>query len=258
MLLRGIRVQCRVVGALILRELYARYGRDNLGFLWLMGEPLMFTIGVIIMWRILAGPYRQNLPIVPITMLGYIPLLLYRHMVNGAMGVIRTNSSLLFHHNVTILDLYIARVLTETAGNVLAFLTTYAMLYEIGVVHLPASLGLVYLGYFYNAWWCAAVTSIVMPLSERSELVEKFWQPLSYMQLPICGAYLMAQWVPGQWRQLYLLWPSVHGYEMIRSGYFGATVQQFYSQFYIAFWCAVLTLLGLSLLRDSKRYISFE
>lgn len=97
-----------------------------------------------------------------------------------------------------------------------------------------------------------------MPLSERSELVEKFWLPLSYMQLPICGAYIMVQWVPAEWRSWYLIWPSVHGYEMVRSGYFGDSVEHLWNQPYIALWCGVLTLIGFCLLRDTRRYIVFE
>jgi capsular polysaccharide transport system permease protein len=258
MLFKALRIQARVVGALIVRELQARYGRDNLGFLWLMGEPLMFTLGVIAMWRVLRGPYIQNFPVVPLSMFGYLPLLLYRHMVNGSMGQVRGNSALLFHRQVTVLDLYLARVVTELAGNLLATITTFAVLYELDQMHWPANSGLVYLGYFYNAWWSAAVTAIIMPLSERSELVEKFWQPLSYMQLPICGAYVMAQWIPGEWRQLYLLWPSVSGYEMMRTGYFGDSVPEYWNQPYFALWCGVLTLIGLALIRDTRRYIAFE
>lgn len=257
MLATALKIQSRVVGALIIRELHARYGREHLGFLWLMAEPLMFTLGVIVMWRILTGPYLHDLPIVPLSMFGYIPLLLYRHMVNNSLHHFRNNVSLLFHRQVTLFDLYISRVVMEIAGNLLAFTTTYAVLYELGQIHLPANTSLVYIGYFYNAWWSAAVTAIMMPLSERSELVEKFWTPISYIQLPICGAYAMAQWIPGEWRQWYLLSPSVHGYEMMRSGYFGDTVERFYSQPYFAAWCAILTLIGLTLMRDTKRYIVF-
>lgn len=254
----AFRIQSRVIGALILRELQARYGRDNLGFLWLMGEPLMFTLGVIAMWRVLRGPYQDNVPVVPLAMFGYLPLLLYRHMVNNSIHHLRFNIALLFHRQVTLFDLYLSRVAMEIAGNILASATTYTVLYELGQVHWPANLGLVYMGYFYNAWWSAACTAMIMPLSERSELVEKFWQPLSYMQLPICGAYIMAQWVPAYWRHWYILWPSVSGYEMMRTGYFGGAMAQYWNQPYVAGWCAALTLVGLAMIRDSSRYLIFE
>ena len=35
------RIQMRVIGALTLREMGTRFGRDNLGYLWLFLEPMM-------------------------------------------------------------------------------------------------------------------------------------------------------------------------------------------------------------------------
>jgi len=247
----------RVIGALMVRDLYTRYGREHLGFLWLMVEPLMITVGVIVLWRLLSGPYMRDLPIVPLTLLGYIPLHLYGQMTSGSMHYMRENSSLLFHRHVTLLDIYLSRVAADIIGNMLAFFTTYYVLYQLGQLRLPADLSLLYLGHFYNAWWAAAATAIIMPLSERSELVQKFWVPISLLQGPISGAYVMAQWVPASWRDYYMLWPSVHGYEMMRAGYFGDNVAQYWSQYYIAFWCALVTLIGLCILRDTRKYIVF-
>ena len=39
-------IQLRVIWALLLRESLTRYGRHNIGFLWLFVEPMLFTLGV--------------------------------------------------------------------------------------------------------------------------------------------------------------------------------------------------------------------
>jgi len=44
--LRSFRIQCRVIGALIMRETYTRFGRENLGFAWMFGEFLIFALPV--------------------------------------------------------------------------------------------------------------------------------------------------------------------------------------------------------------------
>jgi len=46
-LLRSVVIQTRVVGALIMREIITRYGRHNIGFMWVFVEPMMFTAGVL-------------------------------------------------------------------------------------------------------------------------------------------------------------------------------------------------------------------
>jgi ABC-type polysaccharide/polyol phosphate export permease len=38
---RGVKVQARVLRALMIRELMMRYGRGNIGFLWLVLEPML-------------------------------------------------------------------------------------------------------------------------------------------------------------------------------------------------------------------------
>ena len=57
---QGWDIQKRVIGALMLRELTTRFGRENIGFLWIMVEPLLFAVLVGILWRVdrppLSGP----------------------------------------------------------------------------------------------------------------------------------------------------------------------------------------------------------
>jgi len=45
--LRSLVIQTRVIGALVMREIITRYGRHNIGFMWVFVEPMMFTGGVL-------------------------------------------------------------------------------------------------------------------------------------------------------------------------------------------------------------------
>jgi capsular polysaccharide transport system permease protein len=46
----GLRSEARVISALMIREAMTRCGHKDLGFFWLMGEQLLLTAGVIVMW----------------------------------------------------------------------------------------------------------------------------------------------------------------------------------------------------------------
>ena len=46
---RGFAVQRRVIGALLIREIYSRFGRQSLGFAWVVAEPLVFAVPVLLM-----------------------------------------------------------------------------------------------------------------------------------------------------------------------------------------------------------------
>lgn len=46
----------RRIGALLMREIITRYGRNNIGFLWLFVEPLLMTLLIVSLW----GYIRAN------------------------------------------------------------------------------------------------------------------------------------------------------------------------------------------------------
>nr|WP_237398521.1 MULTISPECIES: hypothetical protein [unclassified Gilliamella] len=48
--MRSLKIQIRVLNALILREIITRYGRSNIGFLWLFVEPMSLTLLISLMW----------------------------------------------------------------------------------------------------------------------------------------------------------------------------------------------------------------
>ena len=58
---RGLVIQCRVVGALIIREIYTRFGRESLGFPWIVAEPLVFAMPVLFVWRAVRNPDEHGI-----------------------------------------------------------------------------------------------------------------------------------------------------------------------------------------------------
>ena len=59
-LLRSAAIQRRVILALLMREIITRFGRRNLGVLWLVAEPMMFTMFVAALWTAIARPSRAR------------------------------------------------------------------------------------------------------------------------------------------------------------------------------------------------------
>jgi capsular polysaccharide transport system permease protein len=243
---------------LMIREMHTRYGRDNLGFLWVVIEPLMFASGVMGLWLMIRGNYDHDIPVVPIVLFGYLPLLLFRHTIGRSIAFARPNVGLLYHKQVTLLDLMLARIILEFLGSTIAFAFAFIVLYAAGVLHWPENFSLLLEGWLFMAWFVFGLALVVGALSERSEVVEKLWQPISYLWLPISGAYMFAAWVPTKIRDIYLFVPTVHAYEMIRGGYFGRNLETFYSETYIGYASAILTLIGLWLIPLTRRHITVE
>jgi capsular polysaccharide transport system permease protein len=94
--LGSFRIQLRVIGALIMRETYTRFGRENLSFAWMFGEFLVFALPVIAMWSIVRGKYEHGLLVVPFVWTGYMPIMLFRHIGGHTLRGVRLNMSLLY------------------------------------------------------------------------------------------------------------------------------------------------------------------
>ena len=118
----GWAVQLRVVHALIIRELITRFGRENIGFLWIMAEPLLFAGLVGMLWYFTKGPQEHGISVVAFVATGYIPLTLFRHGVSRSVAVFTANQSLLYHRQIKIMDFILARFIIEILGSMMAYL----------------------------------------------------------------------------------------------------------------------------------------
>jgi capsular polysaccharide transport system permease protein len=255
---RGLVIQRRVVGALIIREVYTRFGRESLGFAWIVAEPLVFAIPVLLMWRAIRGSHEHGISVMPFLWSGYLPIQLFRHVGGRILYFVRANVPLLYHQRVTIFDVFLARTLLEIVSNLAAVVVSFAVFYAIGSVDLPRDLPMFYLGYFYMIWWCIAVALIIGALCERTDWVQQIWLPYSYMFLIFSGFFYLADWLPPALRTIALYQPYTQAFEMIRAGVFGTTITTYGDPAYTTFALAILTLLGLWLMREARKYIVIE
>jgi len=255
---RAFAIQLRVIGALLMREVITRYGRHNIGFFWLFAEPMLFTIGVVALWSQIQGGHGLRLPIVAFAVTGYSSVLLWRNMPNRLVGAVAPNLALMYHRNVKVIDMYAARIALEAVGATVSFIVLSTCFTLMGWMQPPEDVGTVLLGWFMLAWFGAALAILIGALSERSEVVEKIWHPVTYLTFPLSGAAFMVDWLPVAAQKAALYLPMVHGIEILREGYFGSTVRAHYDLGYMAGFCLVLTFLGLLQERHISRRLAPE
>jgi ABC-type polysaccharide/polyol phosphate export permease len=250
---QSLMVQGRVINALLMREVITRFGRENLGVLWLVAEPMVFTLGVTAFWYAAKLNHGSAIPIVAFAITGYSSVLLWRNTVNRANGGIQSNLSLLYHRNVRVIDVFISRIVIEMAGATGSFLVLATFFTAIEQIDAPVDPLLVLGGWCMLAWFGAALAIVIGAATAYNEIVERIWGPVSYLIFPLSGAAFMVDWIPPAMQKVVLLVPMVHGVEMLREGYFGNLVHTHYDVIYMALVNLVLTLLGLALLRDAAK-----
>ena len=254
----SLRLQLRVLGALLMREIITRYGRDNLGFLWLFVEPMMFTLGVTALWTAAGASHGSSLPIVAFALTGYSSVLLWRNMPSRCAMAIPSNAGLLYHNNVRVIDLFIVRVVLEFAGATISFTVLATLFTSLGMMETPVDILGVLLGWIFLSWFGAALAMIIGALSARNDVVERLWHPAAYLLFPLSGAAFMVEWLPPKFQQIVLLLPMVHGVEILREGYFGTAVRTHYSINFIFVVCMLMTLVALILVHDAGRRVEVE
>jgi ABC-type polysaccharide/polyol phosphate export permease len=250
------RLQLRVLRALLLREVLTRYGRHNIGFLWLFVEPMLFTLGVMTLWTLGGFHNISNLPIVAFALTGYSAVLLWRNMPARCVGAISSNSALMYHRNVRVIDIYLARVLLEAIGATMSFAILSIVFISLEWIAPPEDLVLLAGGWALTACFGSSFAILLGAWSEKSEILEKLWHPAVYILFPLAGAAYLVESLPSKFRDIVMWLPMVHCGEMIRDGYFGSKFTAHYDIGYIIAVTIGMMALGLALERRvSREYV---
>lgn len=251
---RSLRIQMRVIHALFLREVITRYGRHGLGVLWLVLEPMIFTLGVAALWYFVKGSASSDIPIIPFAITGYSSVLMWRNAANRCGKAIEPNLSLMYHRNVKVIDVFFARILLEWVGATTSLIILTVFFTSIGVMDWPQDPWPIVAGWVLLAWFSLALGFIIGALSELSETFDRIWHVFTYILFPLSGAVFMVHWLPPAAQEIILKFPMVHGVELIRKGFFGDVVPTYGDIGYFATVNLVMTFISLLLIRDiSKR-----
>lgn len=242
--LRGFAVQLVNIRALMIRDMMMRYGRDGIGFVWAIVEPMLLCVGVMVLWNMLGISKKAGVNIVELVLTGYMPLTLWRHMTGNAIKLFRGSTSLLYHRRISLFDIFIARQFFEFIVTSIALFTIWSILYSFGVVKAIADLDMFLLGWFMMGWFSIVSAAGIAALTEVSEAAERFIAPLQYLNLPLSGSFYFIDWLPEHIQEVAMYHPHVHVYEVFRAGYFGASYTPHYDLLYFSATAFFMTFVG--------------
>ncbi len=251
----GLRIQGKVVGALLMRELHTRYGRDNVGYLWMFLEPMTLASAVSLLHAGSKSHNGSDISMVPFVMIGYSIFIMFRGMVGRAEGALESNMPLLYHRSVTIFDMLFARALLEGAGTFVTYivLITFAVIFNIA--DPPARLLDIILGVGLMFWFSFSVAMIICALTHENRLAGRLVHPMLYILMPLSGAFFQLSWVPLPY-QNWLWWsPMVQIFEELRYGQFDSATDKFVNLPYIVAWCLLLSYAGLVSIKIVRRHV---
>jgi len=247
----GFKTMTRSVWALILREMLTRYGRKGFGFLWLFLEPLMFVAAFTVL-RVITMGERQELDlrfIVTFMVTGILATVLWRNGAGRVMDAVRANTALFYHRTITVLDVFLARIILEVLSVTGVFIILSFVLVFADLMYRPYDLFYVVVGWMLQTWYAFGFSLTVGSLTHIWESFRRVWGPISLILFVSGGAFYMVEWLPPEFREYAVFIPTVGNIELIRYGFFGPEMTPYYDIAYSAGVNLFLTLIGFILLK---------
>ena len=254
--MEAIRKQIQVIAALMLREVRTRFGRLQLGYLWLFLEPLLFVGVFALLFYFIDRPFPAGMPLLLFLATGVVPFMLFRDCMMRSLSAIPSNRQLLTFPQVTPLDLVVGRALLEAATKVIVFIVMVAVglfLSDTARIENVLLVGFyllcfALLGFNLGAW--LAAFSILFPAIERFTphfLVRPaFWTS---------GLFFTADMLPEVAREYGLINPLLHGTELLRSAFFVEFESNYGDVGYLLMWVFSGLFLGLVAQRAMRKRI---
>ncbi|MBP3195005.1 MAG: ABC transporter permease [Cardiobacteriaceae bacterium] len=253
-LIAALKIQGRVIFALLMREILTRYGRGNIGFLWLFIEPLLFTLMIVFVRQAIKMNSILGMDVAFI-LTGYPMILMWRNASNRAIGAVKANLSLMYHRNVRVFDTLFSRVLLEVIGATVAQIGLVGLLIFIGMIDMPADLFYMLAAWTLMAFFALGLGTIICAIAYRFDRFGKIWGIASFLMMPLSGAFFYVHSLPAKAQEFFLWIPMVSGTEMFRHGYFGNTVITHERIGYLIIFDLAMLLFGMSEIRKISKGI---
>jgi capsular polysaccharide transport system permease protein len=246
----SLATQAAVLKALILRELHVRFGRDNIGYLWLVGEPMMLATVISSVHYVAESSFtKTDMAPFPFTLVGYCLFIIFRGIFNRAEGAIEGVSSLFHHKMIKPLDIMIAKAVIECLGCISSLLMLLMIGIVLGIAEAPARPLYLMFGALLVTWWSFALSLIIAGLTYGSHALGRFVHPISYFMVPLSGAFWTMSFLPAKFRDFMAWNPMVTMFEIARYGQFHWASDKYMFPEYAIAVCSVLTYTGLILIR---------
>jgi capsular polysaccharide transport system permease protein len=114
-------IQCRVVHALVMRDVKSRYGGRRLGFLWALIEPLMM-IGVFIgIFHLMGRSTQGGIPAPLFFVAAFTPFFMFRDIFSNVMMCIKGSNPLLMFPQVARTDIILSSVIVDILVSLAVF-----------------------------------------------------------------------------------------------------------------------------------------
>ena len=255
-LVDGLSRQGAVLKALVLRELQQRFGRANIGYLWVIAEPMLLASVITLLHTFAFSDLTvPGMSTYTFMLTGYTIYIIFRNSFNRAERAINNAAMLLYHGMITPFDIMLSKAVVETLGCISALFILQVLGIMVGLADLPARplylLGAIAL----FAWGSFAASLIIAAYTYNGHLLGRLVGPMSYFAMPVSGAFITMTVLP-PWARPAMEWnPMMSIFEMARYGQFPLSNDHYVHTGYVVAVSTFASYWGLIAIRQVRVHI---
>lgn len=251
----AIRIQFRVIIALLLRDTRTTFGNSSLGYLWAIITPAL-GVALLVMIFTLAGrqpPYGQSLALFFAT--GFLTYDFYKKLSDSLMNVINSNKALFLYPVVIETSAIIARFVLISLTYFVIMCFFYGVLIILDLANFPSFPINLCLAFISIALLGLGIGIMNLFIISVWQTWRNIWKIVTRPLFFISGIFFVPSFLP-EYVLDYLKWnPVLHLIEGVRTAYYANYDSRVLDYSYIlilSFVLIVIGLLGERLLRHKK------
>lgn len=248
-----IKIQGRVLLAIMLRESRTRYGNRQAGFLWALLEPIIHMAGLTVIFHLMGrvSPLEGGLLIFMAT--GLLVFLPFRRLLKQTMKGYSSSEALLTFPLVKVFDIFLGRGLLDLANWFAIIFIVIGGLVATGYAALPNNVFPMIVAVF-------ALWAIGFGAGTAFGMASQFYPSIrGLIRLPrrmlyfTSGVFFLPDTLPPFVRDLLLWNPINHAVILFREGYYKLYDSEFLDLPYLFGWSIVSVLVALVAERSLRK-----
>jgi capsular polysaccharide transport system permease protein len=243
----------RTLGALILREMGASYGRSPGGYLWAILSPVGAIAVMTVAFSIIVRTPSLGTSFVLFYATGFLPFLFYMTIAQKTALSIRYSRPLLAYPGVTWVDAVLARFLLNLLTETMVFCIVITAILMLAETHAVLDVVPIIEGLALAALTGLGVGLINCLLIGYAPVWEQAWSIITRPLFIISGVFFLYEDMPPLVQDILWWNPLMHATSWVRTGFYPSYHASFVSLAYGFGLALGLIALGLALLRRGYR-----
>lgn len=245
----------RVLFALVVREMGAKFGRSAGGYLWAIAEPLggILLLSVAFSLAVRTPPMGTSFMLFYAT--GVVPFSMFNTMSKGVAGAVATNKGLLTYPVVSTLDAVLAKFVLNFLTIFVVALVLFGGIILLGDIAVNLDLGAAAAAFGLAALLGLGVGTLNCVLNGFFLTWRNIWSVLTRPLFFLSGIFFTYESVPPEF-QTYLWYnPLIHIIGLMRAGFYGTYDPYYVSYSYVLGIAGGTFVIGAYLLRRHSSFL---